>query len=411
MVVAVIALSRIASTTQQNQVLSVLLKPVTTEFGWTRSTFIGASAIGTILGGLAAVLVGPIIDRFGPRWVMFIGFLAMGGLMIAMGSIHSLWQFYAILISTRLILQGALNLSNNVVIPKWFINRRGRASALAAMGQRVGAGAMPLVTERLVGGLGWRSAIVSLGLITWGLTLAPTGAYLRRRPEDVGLTPDGDLRTLPTGAQPEGRRAAEAPERSFTLRQTLRTRASYILLVVVSLSTFTNAGINFNMFPLLTDRGLSDLQAVTVVSLWSYVGIPTTLMWGALADRFSSRLLLAAVLFGMGAGMALLTLVQDFALALVFAFVHGLFFSGSLLLSNLIFANYFGRASFGVIRGFVTPFQMFSNALGPLTATLVFDTRGDYALIVLAWAVLLPVLGIATLFASPVRRPNDPPGR
>ena len=87
------ALSRIASTTQQNQVLSVLLKPVTTEFGWTRSTFIGASAIGTILGGLAAVLVGPLIDRFGPRWVVFIGFFAMGGLMIAMGSIHSLWQF------------------------------------------------------------------------------------------------------------------------------------------------------------------------------------------------------------------------------------------------------------------------------------------------------------------------------
>ena len=287
MVVAVIALSRIASTTQQNQVLSVLLKPVTAEFGWTRSTFIGASAIGTILGGLAAVLVGPLIDRFGPRWVMFIGFFAMGGLMIAMGSIHSLWQFYAILISTRLILQGALNLSNNVVIPKWFINRRGRASALAAMGQRIGAGAMPLVTERLVGGLGWRSAIVSLGLITWGLTLAPTGAFLRRRPEDVGLTPDGDLRSLPAEERPaEEQRAEVASERSFTLRQTLRTRAFYILLVVVSLSTFTNAGINFNMYPLLTDRGLSDLQAVMIVSLWSYVGIPTTLMWGALADRF-----------------------------------------------------------------------------------------------------------------------------
>ena len=411
MIVAVIALSRIASTTQQNQVLSVMLKPVTQEFGWTRSTFIGASSIGTILGGLAAVLVGPLIDRFGPRWLMFGGFLGMGGLMIAMGSIHSLWQFYAILISTRLILQGALNLSNNVVIPKWFINRRGRAAALAAMGQRAGAGAMPLLTERLIGGLGWRSAIVSLGLITWAITLIPTSFYLRRRPEDVGLAPDGDLRTLPTGEQTTEQRAEEASERSFTLRQTLRTRTFYILLVVVSLSTFTNAGINFNMFPLLTDRGLSDLQAVTIVSLWSYVGIPTTLMWGTLADRFPSRLLFAAVLVGMGAGMALLTQVQDFKLGIAFALVHGLFFSGSLLLSNLIFANYFGRASFGVIRGFVTPFQMFSNALGPLTATLVFDTRGDYALIVLAWAVLLPVLGLVTLFASPVHRPGDSAGR
>ncbi len=406
-VVGVITVSRIASTTQQNQVLSVLVKPVTTEFGWSRSAFIAASSIGTILGGLTALVVGPTIDRVGARWVMFSGFLVMGGLMMAMSSIHALWQFYLVLISTRLILQGVLNLANNVVVSKWFYRKRGRASAIPAIGQRVGAGVMPFYAQAMVTSFGWRSAILSLGVLVWTLTLAPVAGWLRRRPEDMGLLPDGDLRVVAPEVEegtPKPEPVRVESEVSFTLGQALHTRTFYILLVVVSLSTFTNAGLNFNMFPLLTDRGLSDLQGVTLVSIWSYVGIPTTLLWGFLADRVPTRYLMAAVLLGMGLGVATLSQVQSFGAGVVFALVHGFFFAGALLLQNLIFANYFGRASFGMIRGFITPFQMLSNAFGPLAATLVFDTQGDYDLILLVWAVLLPVLAVAVLFATPVTR-------
>jgi len=415
-VVGVIAVARIASTTQQNQVLSVLVKPVTTEFGWSRSAFIGASSIGTVLGGLTALIIGPVIDRVGARWVVFTGFLLMGGLMMAMSSITTLWQFYLLLISTRLILQGVLSLAANIVVSKWFYRKRGRASAIPAIGQRAGAGVMPFYAQAMVSSFGWRSAIFSLGLLVWAMTLVPVAGWLRRRPEDMGLLPDGDLREIEE-ATAEGGEAVPKPapdqadsEVSFTLGQALRTRAFYLLLVVVSLSTFTNAGINFNMFPLLTDRGLSDLQGVSLVSIWSYIGIPTTVLWGFLADRVPTRYLMAVALFGMGAGTIVLSLVESFGMGVVFALVHGFFFAGALLLQNLIFANYFGRASFGMIRGFVTPFQMLSNALGPLAATLVFDTQGNYDLILVIWAGLLPVLGVAVLFAMPVtghKRPEQ----
>ena len=377
----------------QNPTLSVLINPLTGEFGWSRSAFVAASSIGTILGSLTALAVGPAIDRFGARWVVSTGFLLMGGLMMLMGSVHTLWQFYLILIPSRLILQGVLNLANNVAVAKWFYRKRGRPLAITAIGQRVGAGTLPFYTQAMVNGFGWRTAIVSLGLLAWGMTLAPVVAWLRRCPEDMGLLPDGDLRGAGTGdgarndeagdparaRSPEGAAPPEktepiSDEVSFTLRQALRTRAFYILLAVVSLNTFNNAGTNFNMFPLLTDRGLSELQGVTIVTLWSFVGIPTTLMWGFLGDRFPRRYLMAVVLVGMSLGLAILTQVESLGLSVVFAVVHGTFFAGSLLLQNLIFANYFGRMSFGTIRGFITPFQTFSNAMGPLAATLVFDT-------------------------------------
>ena len=104
---------------------------MTSEFGWSRSVFVAASSIGTVMGGLLALAVGPAIDRYGARWVIFAGFLVMGGLTMAMGSIHSIWQFYVILIATRMILQGVLNLANNVVVAKWFYRKRSIALAIS----------------------------------------------------------------------------------------------------------------------------------------------------------------------------------------------------------------------------------------------------------------------------------------
>ena len=122
-----------------NPTLSVFVKPITEEFDWTRSVISGATAIGTVLGGLLALVVGPLIDRFGGRWVLSSGFLLLGGLFLLLGSISSLWHFYMTVIMARIILQGVLNLTNNVVVAKWFVRQRGRAMAIANLGQRVGS--------------------------------------------------------------------------------------------------------------------------------------------------------------------------------------------------------------------------------------------------------------------------------
>ncbi|MCH2669110.1 MAG: MFS transporter [Gammaproteobacteria bacterium] len=127
----------------QNPTVSVLIKPITNDFGWSRSLFVSASSVGTILGGLLALIIGPAIDRYGPRWIITFGFLVMGALMILMGSINNLWQFYLLLVLSRMILQGALNLTSNVSVAKWFYRRRGIALAFPAIGQRVGAGSTP----------------------------------------------------------------------------------------------------------------------------------------------------------------------------------------------------------------------------------------------------------------------------
>ena len=410
MIVGVITLSGVASAVQLNPTIGVFVVPITHEFGWDRSVVAGAVTIGTILGGLTALGVGPLIDRLGGRWVLGGGFLALGALLLALGTSNTLWQFYLITISTRIILQGVINLTNNVVVAKWFLVQRGRALAISSLGQRVGIGVIPFMAQALISGFGWRVAIGGLGVLVWGLTLVPVFGWLRRRPEDMGLLADGVPLASAGGQACESLQSAAAvpTEISFTLREALQTRTFYILLLSLCVTNFVATGVNFNLLPMLTDRGLTATQGVTIISVWSLVGIPTTLAAGLLGEKVALRYLMALLFVGMAVGIVILSGVDSLWQGFVFAVVHGAFFGALILLQNLIFANYYGRASLGAIRGFVTPFQMFSNSLGPLGAALVFDTTGTYTIIFLVYVAMLVLLALSMLFATPPVGKNAP---
>ena len=410
-VVGVITLVALASSVQINPTLGLFVKPLSEEFGWSRSTQAGAVGIGTMVGGLMAPFVGVVIDRFGARWVLFVGFLVVGVIQVAWGSIDQLWQFFAVIIIGRAMLQGNFNLTANVVIARWFRRQRARAMAVPNLGRRFGGALVPVLAQAMISRWGWRVATVSLGVFAWALTLLPILLWLRRRPEDLGLLPDGDPAPGPGDAErprapgTPASPGSQAPEVSFTLREAFRARSFYILVAAFSLTTVTNTGVTFNMLPLLTDRGLRTAHAVSVVGAWSLVGIPATIASGFLAERLTLRYLAAAFFLSQAAGMALLTQVDGLGLGLLFALVHGWSFTTTFFLQGLLFADYFGPASLGVIRGFVTPFIMFSNAIGPLAAAFVFDTTGSYMPILVGYSALLVFISSLVLFAAPPRRP------
>ena len=387
-----------------NPTIGVFVKPLEAEFGWSRSVIALAVAIGTMLGGVLALVVGPIIDKFGARWVLFVGFLLMGGLLVAMSGIVNLWQFYAIVIMTRLILQGIINLTNQTVLAKWFVLKRGRALAYGNLGQRFGQGAVPFAVQMIITAYSWRVAAAAMGVFAWAITLIPVLLWMRREPKDMGLRPDGDP---PAGEEPQDFSSVTATktphkaEVNFTLKQALRTRTFYILLTTLCLTSFVNTGVNFNLIPYLSDQGLSDSQAVTILLVWSFTGIPAALLSGLLAERISVQWVIVGFQAGMVGGTLLLMSVNAVWIGMIFAFFHGASFAGSLLAQQVILADYYGSAHLGALRGVVLPWQMAANAVGPLAATMVFDIRGDYTVILWAYvAIQLSVL-IALIRAHP----------
>ena len=408
-IVGVVFLSSLASGAQINPTIGVFLKPITDEFEWTRSTVSLAGAVGTVIGGGLALIVGPAIDRFGARWILFVSFLMSGIAIYSWGHVSQLWQFALALIVSRVALQGVINLTNQTIVSKWFIRKRGRATAMANLGQRIGGGAIPSATQTAIPMVGWRAASMGVGALVMALTLLPIAIFMRRQPQDMGLLPDGaspDDEDQPRG-QGSAVRREPAQEVNYTLKEALRTRPFWIILGAFCLTNFVNTGVNFNLAPHLLDSGLSEVQSAVVLLAWAMVSVPASLSAGFLADRMSVRILMVVFSAGLGAGIYLFLIIDSFAVGMFFAVLHGAAFAGSFLMLQLLLANTFGSASLGTLRGFIVPWQMVANALGPLAATLVFDTTGSYGPILRTYIVLQVVLVLVLLFALRGLKPRD----
>ena len=397
-IVAIIFLATTASAVQLNPTIGVFIKPITEEFGWTRSQMAGAVTVGTILGGVLAIFMGRIVDRFGPRWVLFTAFLTMGSMMLLMSRIEYLWHFYAITIVTRMTLQGVINLTCQTVVSKWFVKLRGRAIAIANAGQRVGTGIIPYTTQMIIGTAGWRTAASSIGIIAWVLTLIPAALWLRRSPEDLGLLPDGQ--ESPGKGENENSIRVESQQLSYTLAEARRTRTFYLLGTAFTLSSFIGTGFNFYLTPYLTDKGFAATDAVTILMVWSFSGIAGSLTAGILAEKLKNQFLSIGFYIGVASGIAILLTVRDMPTGIIFAVIHGSFFGAALIMQHIMLANYFGSAWIATIRGVLVPWQLLGNALGPLAATLVFDTTGSYEAILFAYLLLHIIICIA-IFNAP----------
>ena len=394
----------LAQTAQYNPAMSIFLKPITEEFGWSRTTFSSAIAIGGLVGAMLAVIVGPILDRRGPRTLTFVAFLLMGMVTMALSSVSEVWHLYAIIVTNRALITGLLSIVAGVAVSKWFIRRRGRAMSFAVTGLRFGQAIVPPYTTFFVLRTGWQSAAIALGAFIWILTLIPVILLLRRQPEDMGLRPDGDLPRNGDGEAGSDQLAAfmDAGEVSFTLAQALRTPAFYLILFATSGLAFNIGGLNFNLFPFLTDQGISEAAAAGILTAWSLISAVGSLGAGFIAERLHVRFVMAIAFIVATGGVVALIITDDLPTALVFAFIHGLSFGALPMLMQLVWADYYGRRHQGAIRGFVTPFQVIVQAGGPIAGTLVFDLMDTYIPAFALFGVIYVASAIAMLLAKPV---------
>lgn len=399
---AVVALSGAAETTDFNPVIGAFIKPMTEEFGWSRSTFVGAQSLGTLLGGMAAIFTGPLLDKYGARWIMFTGFVLLGGSLIALSLVGNLWQFYILTVVSRVAVGSMIGLSMGVLVPQWFIAKRGRAVAISNLGVRFGVAFNPIFAQSIINGFGWRAAVIALGLYTWALTLLPVSLFIRRKPEDIGLLPDGEpaAGTANSGQKSNGR-PARKPEVSLTLKEALRSRTFYLLVISFSCVFFVSTGINLHLLAFMSDRGISSGVAVAVLTTWSTIGVIGTLFSGFMSERISIRTIAVFVYVILALGVLILSQVNSVPMAFLFAIVHGIVWGANNNLQVLLFSEYFGRQSLGAIRGVTSPLQTGASALGPLASAAVFDTTGSYSLIFFIFIALLLISAALMFFNRP----------
>ncbi len=377
---------------------SVFVEPLTREFGWSRTALSGAVSLGGVLAALVAPLIGPLLDRRGSRLVLSLAVLVSGAALLLLSLSPSLLVFYLLFCIARMNWAGPFDLGIYSAVNNWFVERRAQAASLAVLAQMAGLVALPLVVQYAIEHGGWRRGWVALGVLTLVIGFLPAWLFLARRPEDVGLAPDG----RPFNKDPSGN--AAIPEPTFSRAQAMRTPAFWMLMAYTVLIYPAQAGVSLHQAAHFIERGIGAGTAAGIVGLFSFMSGMGTLASGFVARRLPLRFVLATIAAMMCVGAVLMSRIatpaDGFAASALFGFGLG----GVLTLLPVAWADYFGRANFGAIRGVALSAQVLAQAAGPLIAGLLHDLTGNYRAALYCFAALAFVSAAVALAA---RRPGS----
>ena len=378
---------------------------ITDDTGWDASTLSYAATAGTWCSGLIAPAIGRLADRYGPRWLMSTGLLIAGVCYLLLSGVDAVWQFYAAYIVARAVSNPVLiGLVPRTAAVNFFRRRRNIALAMVSTFRPI-AGAINIQLFALIAfSQTWREGFRYLGILSFALVI-PVVLLMRRRPEDIGLLPDGATASpSDTGGNAERRAATLSPEASWTVREAVRTRSFWLIVATACVGTLASSSVGFSMVPYLVEgAGLSVTAAAGVLSFGTVLSI-ANVGWGYLSDRFTPRRCLMVTMVGSGALLGFLTMVDSLAEALVFALAWGVFSGAVGSMENMMLAQYFGRDSYGSLLGIFSPFQTAALGLGPSLASILRDVSGSYILLYTAMvAAYLLSAFLLFLARQPVR--------
>ncbi|MCK9487001.1 MAG: MFS transporter [Dehalococcoidia bacterium] len=388
-----------------NPVLGVFSQLLEDDFGWTRSEVSAAISIGGLVAGVIAPVTGILVDRWGGRWVVVLSGVIMAACALTLSQMQALWHLLLFYSIGRAVSVGAMSPAGFVATANWFVRRRAAVAGIVAVGPRIGMALFPLVVAVAIEVFGgWRAGWVALAAIALAIT-APSLLFMRRRPEDMGLRPDGDPEPMDLDGLPS------APlERDFTLREAMRTRAYWLVGFAVALTMFCGGAINFHQIPHLVDQGLPRTQAALVITVFSGMGAVGAIVGGMVAQRVTMRWAMAGALVGMAGAILLLMNSASLPAAMTYAVVYGSFFGVQVSLMHVVYADYFGRAALGRIQGSFGPVQMLTNAAGPFLAGVWYDRVGSYDAPFVTFAVIFLVAALGMVLSPYPPAPKTPEG-
>ena len=389
----------------QSFTFSIFLEPMGKDLGWSKTVLTGALTVRIITAASLAPFFGVTVDRHGPRLLIMLAAIIGSIAALLISRVTEIWQFYVIFAFVGI--SGGAGLGGVVTgatVSKWFVRLRGRALAITTMaGPAPGLFLAPIMTL-IVFNQGWRSGWILMSILFITLLL-PVAFFMVRQPEDIGLLPDGASSKDELEIAYKKRGGLESLY-SWSLRESLRTKALWSLVVTQILSGLAISTVVLHEFSYVRDMGYSTAIAAGVLSTHAGLAMAIRPIWGVILERIPVRLVMSAVYLGTAVGIIILLNATTVTTVFLFAVVYGMTVAGLAVSQTIIFPNYFGRDHVGAIRGFTMPITMPAGAVGPLIVSIMYDINGDYFIGFSILAVLLLISAALIVVTKPPLTPQ-----
>jgi MFS family permease len=350
----------------------IFAKAMAQEFHSGRARISLAFTIHNLTAALCVPLAGRLVDRYGPRTVL-LPFTAVLGLILVSGRFLSeaIWQLYVFYFALGIVSGGAGAMPYTDVVSHWFDRHRGLALSVMMLGMGSGAIVIPSIAQRVVSTYGWRTAYSIFGLAILLIPLPVVAAFLKAKPGEMGLLPDG-------AAEAHGSPPVAAPEIGLTLPEAVRTSAFWIMVSVLFLVTASVHACFIHLPAILADRGSTATLAAFASSLFGVGLFAGRVGCGYLLDQFFAPRVAGVLFSSVAIGIAFLVVGHAIWSAFIAALLVGLGIGAEVDIIAYLTSRYFGLRSYGAIFGWIWAVFGVSGGLGAYLMALGFDKTGSY---------------------------------
>ncbi len=356
---------------------SVLLVPMQNATGWSAATLTGAYSLALLVSGLAAPLVGRLLDQHSPRLLMTAGSTLAALLLLAWSRVSSLPELYLVFGGLGVAMALVLYEPAFVVVTKWFRHRRHAALTTLTLIAAWASFVFSPLTQHFVGAYGWRQTVVILALILAVVTV-PLHAIVLRSPPRLDET--------------------KAAQRSTST--SAHGRGFWLIVAAFSLSSFVTVAIAVHVVRLLLGAGMSGTFAAFAAGLLGLSQILGRVLFAVIGRRLSSAAT-AGVVFALASAMLLfLALVHGRSAALIFVVCFGMSNGMATLLRATVVGDLYGRANYGAIAGRVSFFALAARAAAPFGAAVIALAPGGYTTMLIVLALVAAVAAAAAVIGT-----------
>ena len=370
---------------------TAVFEPIAEEFGWSYAQISLAASLRGFEVGLLAPLIGLLVDRWGPRRLIFGGGIIICGGLLLLSQVSSLAMFYGAFAAIALGMSTTTSTVLMTTVIKWFRRKAGVAIGIVSAGMGLGGLMVPIVTK-LIEVLQWRTAMVTFGLGMLVIIL-PLSLLFRHKP-------DGEVGSIAKTMEAQVSTAGE--EVNIPAKQAIRNRAFWHISISSMFHTFVVGALFPHIMPYLSSLDIARSVSSMIVLFISLVSIGSRLSSGWLADRFGSKQVSIAAFFLITAGLLLFGYVTTERIWLLVPFIitFSLGWGFNVTARVSLLRDYFGSGSFGTIFGFLSGIMMLGNITGAPLAGWVFDTWGSYQGAWLGYGALT-LVGAVLVFTIP----------
>jgi len=378
---------------------TAIFEPIADEFGWNYAQVSVAASIRGMETSFLAPVAGVLIDRWGPRRIMFIGAAIVGLGLFLLSRMNSLAMFYGAFIFMAAGTGTCSGVVPMAAVGNWFRKRVTLATGIAISGAAVGGLLVPIITQ-MIDLYQWRMAIMILGIGAF-VILLPLSLVVRHKPEQFGLLPDGEK--VKDITSKTDKKKLQADEVQIGVRQALKSRAFWHISLGMMFHVLVIFAVLTHVMPYLSSVGIERSVSSLVASALPLISIAGRLGFGWFGDRIDKKWLSVLGFILTAVAVLMFNYVDESGgwIIILFIVFFGIGFGGPVPMLPALLREYFGRSKLGTILGLAMGVLAIGIMAGPPISGWVFDIYGSYER---AWFAMsgVMILGVIVLLTTPI---------